>query len=354
MSRVKIRLLIVFLSIFLIPLSYTTSLAKGYIEASISQNILLFATARLVNAGISVLQTAEGGVGVASVQPGAALDPVDDMVENFSSVLTWAIGALFVQRFALSLAELPMIGGAISAIGLVALAAGFLNLGRISSYMWGLFLSVFFVRVAFVASIYLSFFISNVILEKSIAEASPPLSQFSDKIDQLTGRKKLEIPSSDQLDAMRINISAMGEKIDALERKLQQLEVSLNDLPPGGWFPWSEDESDGQREKLKVEIEGVEEEISSLTESRDVSSENLKCIEAAMGGESCQSIINRVWNAKPSALPDVVAASAGVINSLLLLSAALVLKAILLPILSVSLIFRLLWISTDRGRGLLS
>ena len=348
MRIIRYRLAGIFLSVILIPTTYLTTPVKEYIEDSISQGILLFGAARLVNAGVSVLQSTQGSAGLASMQFGAVLDPVDDMVENFSSVMTWAIGALFTQKFALSLAELPMVGIIISIIGLASVILGMLRLDKASSYVWRIFTSTFLAKIGLVASIYLSMWISAVILDASIEEAGPALSQFGDKIDQLTGREKVEIPGDELLSEMKDTISAADAEIDQLEKNLSEREAELAEMP-SSWLPWKKDPA---RDEIKDEIAESKQKLASLKEIRDTTDSDLKCIEAAIGGDSCQSFFSRLWHIKPSAAVDVIAASSGVINSLLLLSAALIIKTILLPILSMNFVLRSLWRYATRSNSL--
>ncbi|HYE52008.1 MAG TPA: hypothetical protein VEB20_20605 [Azospirillaceae bacterium] len=70
---------------------------EAALEENLARAAALFATARGLNAAISVAQSAEvsAGVGVqGTVSPGQALDPVNDLVERFSSVMLTATVAL--------------------------------------------------------------------------------------------------------------------------------------------------------------------------------------------------------------------------------------------------------------------
>ena len=60
--------------------------AEQYTESGLKRALATFAAARGMNAAISVLQSIQIGVG-ASVQLGAVLDPLDDLVEQFSALM---------------------------------------------------------------------------------------------------------------------------------------------------------------------------------------------------------------------------------------------------------------------------
>ncbi|HYC01679.1 MAG TPA: hypothetical protein VED40_00205 [Azospirillaceae bacterium] len=67
------------------------------LQENLTRAAALFATARALNAAISVAQSAEvtAGVGVqGTVSPGQALDPINDLVERFSAVMLTATVAL--------------------------------------------------------------------------------------------------------------------------------------------------------------------------------------------------------------------------------------------------------------------
>ncbi|WP_304636991.1 MULTISPECIES: hypothetical protein [Pseudoalteromonas] len=69
-----------------------------FIDSALVQSTLVYASSRTVNAAISLLQSAEVGIGIASIQPAQLLDPVNDLAEYMSDAMRLAIGSLFLQR----------------------------------------------------------------------------------------------------------------------------------------------------------------------------------------------------------------------------------------------------------------
>ena len=55
-----------------------------YTTNALKQSAASYAVARGINAVVSVLQSTEVSVGFASISPGEALDPLNDLVERFS------------------------------------------------------------------------------------------------------------------------------------------------------------------------------------------------------------------------------------------------------------------------------
>lgn len=69
-----------------------------FIDQTLLQSSLVYASARGVNGAISLLQSAEVGIGIASIEPAQLLDPVNDLAEYIAGVMRFAIGSLFIQR----------------------------------------------------------------------------------------------------------------------------------------------------------------------------------------------------------------------------------------------------------------
>ena len=89
---------------WLAPLEST---ANQYVDAGLKRALVSFATARALNAVISVAQGTEiavqpAGVGVIFT-PGQALDPVNDLIEQFANLMLTASVAFGVQKVLLTI-----------------------------------------------------------------------------------------------------------------------------------------------------------------------------------------------------------------------------------------------------------
>lgn len=80
-------------------LGFIDSQSETYIDGSLKQAFIAYAVARAVNAVVSVLQTIHFlGLGI-----GEALDPINDLVERFASVMELAIASLYIQKMLLAI-----------------------------------------------------------------------------------------------------------------------------------------------------------------------------------------------------------------------------------------------------------
>jgi hypothetical protein len=101
--------------------------AKRQVDTDLKRALVSFATARALNAVISVAQGTELsvqplGVGV-TLAPGQLLDPVNDLVEKFSDLMLMASVALGVQKILISMGSYWVVSVLLSfaAIGWVVL-----------------------------------------------------------------------------------------------------------------------------------------------------------------------------------------------------------------------------------------
>jgi hypothetical protein len=96
--------------------------ADRYFSESIAKTGVTLATCAVINAAVSVMKELELSAVVASIEPGEALDPVDDMVERLSEILMTAIAAFGVMRMLneISVSLVPTLIG-IALLGLAGL-----------------------------------------------------------------------------------------------------------------------------------------------------------------------------------------------------------------------------------------
>src|SRR3954462_5885799 len=108
------RFMVIAAIIVLVPMAWLGSLddaAKQYVESGLTRALATFAVARSANAVISVLQettvaVSPGGMGF-TASPGQILDPLNDLVEEFSTLMLAACISLGMQRVLISVGALP-------------------------------------------------------------------------------------------------------------------------------------------------------------------------------------------------------------------------------------------------------
>lgn len=111
MQTIRNKLLIVAalaLTLALIWLQPLDAMAQRHVESGFQRGLTTFAAARTLNAVFSVVQSTSVGVHVgvgASVNPGAILEPLDDLVEQFSNIMLVATLSFAGQALMLHVAS---------------------------------------------------------------------------------------------------------------------------------------------------------------------------------------------------------------------------------------------------------
>lgn len=101
--------------------------AEAQVEAALTRALIAFAIARGLNGVISVAQGTEvavqpAGVGV-NFAPGEVLDPINDLIEQFSTVMLMASASLGLQRLLIGISSWAPLAILISAVAVAWLLA---------------------------------------------------------------------------------------------------------------------------------------------------------------------------------------------------------------------------------------
>ena len=129
--------------------------SRDYVDSAVVQALGAFATARTLNAVITVAKSVQVGA-VVSVQPLEILDPLHDLVEQYSSIMKLAIGSLITQKLILEIVASTPFKIAVTILGLLAVASLFLFQGAVSTIFVRCFAFVFLLRFLFVLTLALS------------------------------------------------------------------------------------------------------------------------------------------------------------------------------------------------------
>jgi hypothetical protein len=205
---------------------YADDASDGYADEALKRALVTFAVARTLNGVISVAQGTEvavepGGVGV-NFTVGQILDPINDLIEQFSSVMLVAASSLGLQKVLLTMT------GWWGLTALLVLAAAFV---AVTSWWPGgaregteslalrAFLVVAFLRFALPLLVVGTHIVFAAFLESEHDAATAVLEATSSEIEELNNE---EAPAG----AGVRNGSFMERLGDMLDSSMQQLDVS--------------------------------------------------------------------------------------------------------------------------------
>lgn len=136
-----------------------------YVDDAIVQSAAAFAVARGLNAIISTAQSTQVSFSIGaglSMTVGEVLDPLNDLVEQYSSLMKVSIVSLIIQKLLIEITTDTFFKIAITASGLSAIAALLLLKGPFQSFLLRVFFSFVFVRFILVFTV-----LANGVFEQS-------------------------------------------------------------------------------------------------------------------------------------------------------------------------------------------
>ncbi len=127
--RTRIAAIALILAVVLAWLGVLDRFASSELDSAFKRSFATFAIARSLNGAISLVQDADvsvspAGIGL-TVSPGELLDPLNDLLEQFSTLAFTALTALGIQKFALQLSDSLLLNLSLSAAATLWLCAQF-------------------------------------------------------------------------------------------------------------------------------------------------------------------------------------------------------------------------------------
>jgi hypothetical protein len=189
--RLDVKALVSVLIIVLVTLSSTRVLddyVDDYTNESIASAALTYAGVRGINALVSVLQSTEVEAGVivtGSMTIGEVLDPLNDMIERFSSVMTWVLASLAAQKLLLLFASHVLFLYLVAVLGVVSLLLIYFGRSGAQSLVFRCFLVVVFVRFSLGLAVALNSAADILLLDQQLRENDQEMGQFQSSIMRL-------------------------------------------------------------------------------------------------------------------------------------------------------------------------
>ena len=209
--------------VLLMATSWIGSLDE-YSEESTNSSIIQAGTAyaivRGINAIVSVLQssTFEGGAVFAtfSISLGEVLDPVNDLIERFSTVMSFALASLVLQKILLAITSNALFKVLISLLGVLTLVSIVLANTVYRLWMLRSFLVLIFLRFSLVIVVVLNAQVDRFFLSDQIDQGSQSLSQMKSEMSTLETNAKL----AEKNEGLRNKVDATRKSIKTIESKL--------------------------------------------------------------------------------------------------------------------------------------
>lgn len=183
--------------------------ASAHMMNVMMESLAAFGIAKVLNGAISVLQSVELSIGVASVTVGEALDPLNDLVEMYATLMKLSIGSLIIQNILLEIVSTLFFKVLIAVAGLLLVVSVLLRGLAASALPFRLFVFSVFLRFAVVLAVGCSSLVDSFILEQRLAEKVQHVDSFSQQVDLADTESRA---SAELRQSLNADLQAMQER----------------------------------------------------------------------------------------------------------------------------------------------
>ncbi|MEH6566197.1 MAG: hypothetical protein V7756_12785 [Halopseudomonas sp.] len=199
--------------------------SANYLDGALLQASVAFASARVLNALVSVLQSTTlsfslfGGV---AVTLGELLDPFNDLIEQYGTLMQWAIGSLLTQKILLGVVSHGLFKVLISISAALLALSLWWRQGRWAARCLRLFLVLLFLRFALAAVVLLNGAVDHHFLDDQTRQQMA-------RLDNLPGQVEL-LRDGDSVFEAEPALNALAERERTLQNQLSQLQAEQQQL----------------------------------------------------------------------------------------------------------------------------
>ena len=181
-----------------------------YTTKALTQATVTYGITRGINSVVSVLQSTEVSIGIASVSPGEFLDPLNDLIERFSWITMMAMASLGFQKLLLLMASSLFFKILLTVTGSLLLGSLFLRDINMQQALLRFFVIALFLRFAVGGVVFANNLIEYYFLEQTKAEATQSLSATKLSLNDMNAKTRQE--DSGFWNGLKNSISAIDEE----------------------------------------------------------------------------------------------------------------------------------------------
>ncbi|MBN2866987.1 MAG: hypothetical protein JXK16_13345 [Thiotrichales bacterium] len=232
----KTQTQLTFLILITIGLSWIgvfDGLAENYINDALVQSSAAFAVAKSLNGMISVLQssTVDLSLGVGfSVAIGEVLDPVNDMVEDYSSLMKMSIGSLVIQKLLVEIVSDGLFKVLLTLSGIALIAGFFIQQGRYINVLVKTFVFLLFLRFLIVLIVILNSFVDRAFIAEKVNTQVQQLESVANEVKIESEKNEFSHPSGlaePEVEELEKNLSQLQIEAEKLEKQISAKEGNL-------------------------------------------------------------------------------------------------------------------------------
>ena len=312
---------------------------------SIKDAAIIYGVARSINGVISLIQSAEISAIVGSVRPGELLDPMNDLIERFSSVMAWSLSSLVLQKVLLSVFS----SYSFKVIFTVCCALMFiLKWLRLSAHFvaraWSLFLIVASLRFSIAIVCALTAAVDQGFIQKIEQASLQTVQTFNSEISVgINDVAAIDEDTKQEQAALQIKLDEINKTVTLTNADIATLSEQLDTLPKRSLLDVVKRKKKNETtQAIEDQITTKERELDRLQVQLTSIEKKLECIVIKQSGGSCEGNLSKLKNMfSAEKLSEISQKINQTIDDLITVLVSLVLTTIIIPLTFLYLSYRL-------------
>jgi hypothetical protein len=336
-------------------------LTGDYLQEAMMGSGAIYATARAINALVSLLQGTEVNAWVATFAVGELLDPVNDLIERFSGVITIVMASLALQALLLGVFSGLWIDVSLVALGGLAFWAHQKGSPEWAFKTLRIFFISLMVRLSMVVVAVAGHGVDQIFLNETVNNMHVKMKEFRTELEIISGQEQKDPGLTDQIKQLENMVLEKEKNITIWEGRLidsqNLIELFKKDLQESDSRTWLDKllsnpsppaaiEAQHRIDLERAKQSDYEVALERVREELEVIADELGCLKKQELEQSC-SFFPKLFSDdenKPSMTERIEHLSQDInafaLNAVNLL-ATMLLKSILLPILFLAVFFKL-------------
>ena len=280
-----------------------------YVDESIVQASLAFASARLLNGAISTLQSTSITIGFGSgvdIGVGQVLDPFNDLVEQYSSLMKLALGSLVIQKILLEIISDSFFKVLITLSGVLLIGSALLRTTAYSGVLFKTFVFLVFIRFSLVLVVALNGMVDYAFLAEKTRDELAVLQDFSSDVDEAeeasgpTEEEKAALLEQkaalegrlagvdSEMATLNERIRAQEEVLSTAQEDLRKIEESKSTVEKYNFLSRDETHQAAltRRDEALEQLKELQEEMAVLVERSAEVAEQVAALENTLAGKA--------------------------------------------------------------------
>ena len=208
--------------------------SKKYVNNATGQALVAYGSARGLNALISMAKSIEisipyfGGLGA---QPLEILDPLDDLIEQYSSIMKFSLVSLLMQKILIEITSTAFFKLVVTFFSICVICSFFMADGKYASFFFKSFSFILLIRFLIVLVIVLNGMVDSAFLKDQTEKDIQTMKSLSDELERQQSEEnslaKHKLQYTERLEKLNQLSASLSESLKSAQELEQKTKIEL-------------------------------------------------------------------------------------------------------------------------------